>query len=143
MAINNRTLDPSIQRNVFQCDFGLVATGLTLQACVVPYASTLDAVRVAAIGLSGAPTYDLRVWRFIAGTGVTSIAGSATTLTSQAVGTSGVQSMVLAASGSSLLNLLPNDVITLTSGGANTAAVQLTVAMVIKSTQDIRTSFGV
>lgn len=142
MAINNRTLDPSLQRQVFQSSYGVVATGVTLSALVVPYASTLDAVRVTANGLSGSPTIDLRVWRFIVGTGVTTIAGGATTLTAQALGTSGIQSMVLASSGSSLLNLLANDVITLTTGGANTAA-SYTVSVVIKNTQDIRTSFGV
>lgn len=142
MAINNRTLDPSLQRQVFQCNLGLVGTGVTVSACVIPYASTLDAVRVVANGLSGSPTIDLRVWRFIVGTGVTSIAGGATTLTAVALGTSGIQSMVLASSGSSLLNLLANDVITLTTGGANTAA-SYAVAVVVKNTQDIRTSFGV
>ena len=142
MAINNRTLDASLQRQTFQAAYGVVGTGVTLSACVVPYASTLDAVRVTANGLSGSPTIDLRVWRFIVGTGVTTIAGGATTLTAQALGTSGIQSMVLASSGNSLLNLLANDVITLTTGGANTAA-SYTVSVVIKNTQDIRTSFGV
>ena len=142
MAINNRTLDDSIKRQVFQSDFAVLGTGITISALVVPYPSTLDAVRVAANGLSGSPTIDLRVWRFIVGTGVTSIAGGATTLTAQAIGTSGVQSMVLAASGNSLLTLLTNDVITLTTGGANTAASYV-FAVVLKNTQDIRTTYGV
>jgi len=143
MAITNRALDPSEQRQVFESSYGLVATGATLQACLVPYASTLAAVRVAAVGISGSPTLDLRVWRFIVGTGVTAIAGGATTLAMQAVGTSGLQSMVIAASGSSFLNLAANDVITLTSGGANSAVAQLGTAVVVQALQDIKTSFGV
>jgi hypothetical protein len=143
MAIVNRTLDASEQRRVLPFTYQATATGLTLQAVVVPFASNLQAVRVAAVGISGSPTLDLRVWRFIPGTGVTSIAGGATTLAVQAVGTSGVQAMVLAASGSTLLNLLPNDVITLTTGGANSAAAQLAGAVVIQAVQDIRTTFGI
>lgn len=143
MAITNRSLDPSEQIRSLPFSYGLVATGSTLQACVVPFASTLRAVRVAAVGLSGAPTIDMRVWRFIPGAGATAIAGGATTLAAQAVGTSGVQAMVLAAQGSTLLNLVAGDVITLTSGGANAAAAQLSGAVVIQAVQDIRTTFGV
>lgn len=143
MAITNRALDASEQRQVFQADFALTGTGATLLIAQVPFNSTLEAVRIAAQGLSGSPTYDLRVWRFITGTGVTSIAGGATTLTGVAMGTSGIQSMVLAASGNTLLNLLANDVITLTSGAANTAVTGLAVSLVVKAVQDIKTSFGV
>ena len=112
-------------------------------AAVIPYPATLDGVRVAAAGISGTPTYDLRVLRFIAGAGVTTIAGGATTLTGVAVGTSGIQSMVLASSGSTLLNLLAGDMITLTSGGANSAVTGLNVSVVVKALQDIKTSFGI
>ena len=143
MAITNRALDASEQRKLIEFGIGAVATGATLLVAQIPYASTLEAVKVSAQGLSGSPTYDLRVWRFIVGTGVTTIAGGATTLTGVAMGTSGAQSMVLAASGSTLLNLLPNDVITLTSGTANTAVTGLNVAVVIKAVQDIKISFGV
>ena len=143
MAVTNRTLDASEQRKTIEASYLLTATGVTVLAAQIPYASTLEAVKVAAQGLSGSPTYDLRVWRFIVGTGVTTIAGGATTLTGVAMGTSGAQSMVLAASGNTLLNLLANDVITLTSGGANTAVTALNVAVVIKAVQDIKTSFGV
>jgi len=142
MAIVNRSLDASEQRKAFTMNLQAVATGVTIQAMIVPYASVLEGVKVAAAGLSGSPTYDLRIWRFIAGTGVTTIAGGATTLTAVAVGTSGVQSMVLASSGSTLLNLLANDVITLTSGAANTAVTNLTVGIVVKAVQDIKTVYG-
>ena len=143
MGITNRSKDVSEQRDSIQTTLGLVATGATILVAQIPYNSTLDAVKVSAQGLSGSPTYDLRVWRFIVGTGVTTIAGGATTLTPLVMGTSGLQSMSLAASGSSFLNLMANDVITLTSGGANTAVTGLSVSVVIKAVQDIKSTFGV
>ncbi len=137
MAIVNRTLDVSQQQSESQSSYQAVATGATLLVAAIPYPSTLKQVKVACQGVSGSPTYDLRVWRFIVGTGVTTIAGGATTLTGQAMGTSGVQSMVLAAAGSSFLNLQANDILTLTSGTASTAVTGLDVAVVIQATQDI------
>lgn len=143
MGVTNRSLDASEQRKVLGAAYGAVATGATLHACIVPFNSTLEGIRVAAEGLSGAPTYAMRIQRFIAGAGITAIAGGATTLTATAFGTSGLQSMVLAAAGSTLLNLLAGDIITLTSGGANTAATNLSVSVVVKATQDIKTQFGI
>lgn len=143
MGITNRAKDVSEQRDSIQGEFLAVATGITLLVAQIPYNSTLDAVKVSAQGLSGAPTYDLRVWRFIVGTGVTTIAGGATTVTPSTMGTSGPTSMVLAATGSTLLQLLANDVITLTSGVANAAVTALAVSVVIKAVQDIKTTFGV
>jgi hypothetical protein len=142
MAITNRALDASEQRRAFQSSFAATATGATLLALHVPFNSTLEAVKLCAQGLSGSPTYDLRVWRFIVGTGVTTIAGGATTSTPLTMGTSGPHSMALAASGSSFLNLLANDVITLTSGATNAAVTGLSVAIVIKAIQDIKTVHG-
>lgn len=143
MAIVNRSLDPSEQRKVFEAAYGAVATGVTVFVCAVPFNSTLDGIRVAAAGLSGSPTYAMTVQRFITGAGLTAITGGATTLTAVAFGTSGIQSMVMAASGSTLLNLLAGDVIALTSGAANTAVTNLSVSAVIKAVQDIKTSFGI
>lgn len=147
MAIVNRTLDASEQRRSFTASFTGSSTSLvlgnTLMLGVVPYNSVLSAITVAAIGLSGSPTMDLRVNRFIVGTGVTTIAGGATTLTLTAWGTSGVQAMVLAASGSSFLNLLANDVLVLTQAGANTATTSQCVTYVLQATQDIKTQLGV
>lgn len=141
MAIVNRTLDASQQQSEYVATYPLTATGVTLQLAAIPYPSTLKNVVVSAIGLSGAPTFDLRVQRFIVGTGVTSIAGGATTLTATAWGTSGVQSMVLAASGSSLLSLQAKDVLAVAVGGSNTAAANIALGVVIQATQDILSWF--
>lgn len=143
MAIVNRSLDTSEQNHVFSAAFGAVATGLTLNAVIVPFASTLEAVRVAATGISGAPTGLVKVLRFIVGTGSTTLTGGATTLTLTAVGTSGVQSVVLASSGSTFLSLVAGDVIQYTSAGSNAAADSINVSVVLQAIQDIRSSFGV
>ncbi len=137
MAIVNRSLDPSQQQAVIENSFQAVATGATLLVAAIPFPATLKQIKVACQGVSGSPTYDLRVWRFIVGTGVTTIAGGATTLTGQAMGTSGIQAVVLAAAGSSFLNLQAGDVLTLTSGTASTAVTGLAVDVVIQATQDI------
>jgi hypothetical protein len=143
MAICNRDLDVSQQQNPVQQCFGLVATGQVLPVALVDSPGTLKGVKVALTGLSGAPTVLLKVQRFIVGSGNTVISGGATTLTGQAVGTSGAQSLVLAAAGSSFLSLLAGDQITLTLGGSNTAADSMAVSTVIQYTQDIRSHYGV
>lgn len=143
MAIVNRTLDASEQRKSFTANFAATATGLTLPILEVPFNSTLDAVQLAAFGLSGAPTYALRVQRFIVGTGLTVIAGGATTATPPEFGTSGILTMSLATSGSTLLNLLAGDVLTITTGAADTAVKSLSVGICIKAVQDIKTTNGV
>ena len=138
MAITNRTLDVSEEQVQIQAAYQTVATGVTMLAAMIPYPAILKQVKVAAQGISGSPTYNLRVWRFIVGTGVTTIAGGATTLAGVALGTSGIQSMALAAEGSTLLTLLAGDVITLTSAGSNAAVSGIDVACVIQATQDIK-----
>lgn len=144
MAIVNRTLDASQQTLVvkFSKD-GVIGTGVTVPVGLVPSNSTLKAVKLAAAGLSGSPVVDLSIWRFIVGAGVTVITGGATSLTVVAEGTSGVQSFVLAASGSSLLNLLSGDKLIAVTSGANTAGTNYAIEAVIQMVQDIRTVHGV
>jgi hypothetical protein len=142
MAICNRDLDPSEQKHVLAANYGAVATTLVLPVGVVPYPSTIVSARVAATGISGAPTGALKINRFIVGSGSTVYLGGFTTLTLQAVGTSGVQSVVIAAAGSTALNLLAGDEITYTSAGANAAVSGLAVSVVIQATQDIRSYYG-
>jgi hypothetical protein len=142
MAITNRALDASEQRKTFTAGVGLVGTGSTTHCFVMPSAGTLEGVRMAAAGISGSPVAQVAVIRFIAGAGLTSIGGVATTLALQAVGTSGIQSVALAAAGSTLLNLMAGDVVAVGLTGANSAVATLTVAAVVKQTQDIKTQFG-
>ena len=141
MPIVNRTLDASEQRKAFGVNAGAVATGVSGIICMVPYPATIDAAEIAAFGLSGAPTYSLVVNRFVVGAGVTAI----TVVSGQAVsafGTSGPQGVSLPAAGSSLLNVLPNDVLMYQSAGANTAVTGLSVNVVLKPIQDIKIHFA-
>lgn len=153
MAIINRTQDASEQRKVMQVALGAVATGVTNVIGVVPYPAVLDEAQIVAYGLSGSPSYALNVDRFIAGTGFTTIVlGTGSSNTPAAFGTSGAGSfgtslfgasgMILAAAGSTLLNLLPNDVLVLTSGGSNAAAKAVVCAVAIRPIQDVKAHFG-
>ncbi len=142
MAVVNRDLDVSEQKCVLNAPLsGVVATGLTLGVAVIPYAATLRNIQVAAVGLSGAPTWTFFVYRFIAGTGYTAIA-CAGALTVANYGTSGIQGVSLVASGSSLLNMLANDVVGVSTTGANTAAGSAAVSVAIQALQDVKAVFG-
>lgn len=143
MALVNRDKDVSEQRDNNTESFTATATGVTLGVFSVPYPATLDGVRVAGHGLSGAPTLDFAVLRFIVGTGVTTITAGFTTLTVTEFSTSGLQSVVTVASGNTLLNLLAGDIITATTGGSNTAAKGYELSVITKAAQDIKTTFGV
>lgn len=153
MAVVNRTLDASEQRKVFAVVNAATATGVTLNLGLVPYPSTLVEAQVAAWGLSGAPSYQLSVNRFISGTGFTTIVlATGTSNLPAEFGTSGpgafgaslfgASGMVLAASGSTLLNLLANDLLMVTSGGSNSAVKGLAIDVVIQPIQDIKVHFG-
>ena len=142
MAILNRSLDGSEQQKVFQERTGTVATGVTLPIMVVPYPSVLKGAQMWAYGLSGAPTWTLKVHRFIVGTGATYFAVSGANAV-PAFGTSGVpqSGASLLASGNTLLNLVTDDVLMLESGGANTAVNDGVVAVSLQPIQDIKKHF--
>jgi hypothetical protein len=93
-------------------------------------------------GVSGSPTYTLAVNRFIAGSGFTTWAVSGAEAPA-VFGTSGVlaRGMSLLASGSTLLNLLPNDLLTYTSGASN-AAASVGIAVVLRPIQDVKKHFA-
>jgi hypothetical protein len=147
MGIVNRTKDVSEQRVVLGEIFGATATGVTGIIGHVPYPATLESGQIAAFGLSGAPNYTITINRFIAGAGATAIVvGTGTSNTPSAFGTSGVAatgaSGLVMVWGSTLMSLLPNDVIMFTSGVANTAVTGLAISLVIKPVQDIKVHFG-
>lgn len=148
MAVLNRTLDPTEQRKVFEINLtsAFLTTGLTSVIGIVPYAGTLDTAQIATTGTSGTPTYQINIDRFIAGTGFTTIiVATGSSNTPPAFGTSGVgiSAMILAPVGSTLLNVLPNDMLMLTTGGANSAAKAACVAVVLLPIQDSKTHFGI
>lgn len=146
MAIANRELDVSEQTVVENCDLKLLTVGssgaaipVSYPAYIVPRPMTLSGVHVAALGLSGAPTLDFAITRNAAG-GATVISGGMTTLTLQVCGTSGPQAGVLAAAGSSFLSLAKGDLVQFAITGDDVAAF-VTVSLVVKSLQDIKSHF--
>lgn len=148
MSVLNRTLDVSEQRKVFEINLtsAFLTNGITSVIGVVPYASTLDSAQIAVTGTSGAPSYQINVDRFIPGTGFTTIIlATGTSNTPPAFGTSGVgiSGMILATAGSTLLNLLPNDMLMLlAAGGVGAAAKAAAMAVVLLPIQDSKTHFG-
>lgn len=145
MAFTNRSKDVSEQKQIFQSHYqaqsGLDGTTLALFVCSVPFPGILKGVEVAAKGVSNTVNLDLFINRFTT-TGIT-YGGGATTLALQNVGVSGIQSMVLAASGSSLLNLQKGDVIQVLATGVSGAVSALSLGCVLQAVQDIRSSFTV
>lgn len=146
MAIVNRSLDASQQRIVLHQAVGAVATGVTTIVGLVPWPSVLDAAQLALNGVSTTPTFELGVNRFIVGAGFTYIILAKGTSNALAYdyGVSGVVTtgMYQAASGSTLLNLLANDQLVLTSGGSNAAVKSLSIGCVLRPIQDIKKYFG-
>jgi len=155
MGIINRAKDPTEQRVELTTNWAATATGVTLMHSIIPWACSLEAAQIAAWGLSGSPGIALYVNRFIAGTGFTTIqlASGASNFPAE-FGTSGpgvfgqsifgASGMFLTnAVGSTLNQLLANDVIVLATSVANTAVKALTVSLVVRPTQDLRTRFGI
>lgn len=150
MAICNRDLDSTQQINTFNCSLGGnpavtntsapgIITGQTYMLAIVPYQSQLASAMVSTMGVSGAPNLSLWVQRFIAGSGVTSMAVGGS-LVATTFGTSGAQTFVIAGAG--LTGLQAGDVLALSVAAANTAANNVVVTLALKALQDIRTTFG-
>lgn len=151
MSIVNRTLDASEQRKIMSMTVSgssgiVIPTGATFLVGLVPWPCTLDVGQLAAFGVSGSPTVALHVQRFIAGTGFTTyVIATGTSNLVPAFGTSGVgiSGMILPASGSTLLNLVSNDVLGITFAGTNAAAIFLSVTLALKPIQDQKVNFGI
>lgn len=143
MAISNRDLDASEQRKIVHQVIGAIATGVTRYVMQVAQPCVLEQVRAAATGVSNAMTLQVSVDRFVPGAGLTNIAGMATALVLVNLATSGPQAAVLAASGSTLLALQSGDIVKVVSAVASGNATDLAVSLVLKSSQDIRSFYGV
>lgn len=140
MAIVNRELDSTQQRDSYVSTVAPTATGLTYLLMTVPYPATLVAVTQAAVGLSGSPNHSLWLNRFVVGSGITTISfGNSFVVTAN--GTSGPQSFSLPLAAT--FPLAAGDVLLLSTAAANTNAASVTVTTVIKALQDIKSHFGV
>lgn len=141
MAIVNRDLDSSQQRQYLTGSVTKTLTGTTYCIATIPHQARLLAASEAVIGLSGAPNHSLWVQRFLPGVGVTSFVVGAS-MVAVVYGTSGGQSFAVLGSGTSNV-LQTNDLILLSTAAANTAAEHVSVTLVIQALQDIISDFGV
>lgn len=145
MGIINRDLSQSQQRSLYSQEYAPanLVTGASNILLHVPMAMSLDAVQFAAFGVSGSPTAQLVINRFITGSGFTAInVGSATA--HRAFGTSGVlaSGASIPAIGSTLTTLQVNDVLMFQTGGANSALTGLVVSVVVRPLVDYQTFYN-
>jgi hypothetical protein len=137
MGIINRTLDASEQKESIKISASPMNTAGEVML-PIERACTITDAKISLIGISGTPNFLLKGLRFIAGTGGSSFAiGSTFAVT--AYGTSGYLSFSLPASGSSQLALQKGDMLVLTAGGANAAAVSAVMDVVVQNVSDVKT----
>lgn len=144
MAIVNREKDASEQKewigavtgNNIQGGTALSTGSSVLISGPMPYPFVVDSGRVYGIGLSSTPQIRLILDRFAGGQ--TRIVLSISNMVVPAYGTSGSFGLSgLAPAGSTLLNGLPGDVLSIDVVGANTAFTALSIQVAVKKTQDI------
>ena len=138
MAVENRDLGTTQQRDSYSFTLGAVGVGVTATVLVVPYPSTLAAATVFPYGVSGAPTATLDITRFNAA-GVTTITGVVSTLT---LAGATVPTGFTVSSGASLVNLQTGDLLTYRGITANAAITTGNGMLVLQALQDIKTYFG-
>lgn len=145
MAIVNRAVDPSQRRDIVAFNFGPVTlTGGTYVIEHVPYSCEVKAVRLNAFGLSNVPVFEIENYAFITGSGATILNSAISTATSAGLfSTSGIISLVLGTAGSTQVQCAPNSALVLTVTGANSAAAQVCVEVVLEKLQDVVTQYGV
>ena len=139
--IANRDLDQSERKLVLEETIRPTVTGATYVIGVVPFPAQVLAGHEAAYGLSGAPVGQIKVHRFIPGTGVTIISGIFSSMTVTAFGTSGLMAHTITGATANLL--MPKDVLFYETAVANTALASTSLSVVIQALEDIKTQFGV
>lgn len=132
MGIVNRSLDSTEQQSLVNVNIRETVTGESDNLAHMPQPVEIQSAKISAVTLSGSPTCQLQIRRFVAGAGETLIPlGAALALV--AASTSGPQSYTFSSS-----SLQSGDVIAATHAGTNAAVAQLNVALVVKATQDIK-----
>lgn len=144
MAIQNRDHAAPEQREVLHGSIKTAVTGASYSLLVVPYPCVVQAAAWAAYGLSGAPGYMLQAHRFTSAGATVIDLGVSAQLMAIATGTSGAAAgwSGIRTLGSSLLQLQQGDVLKVTSSVANTAALEVAVAVVVQKSQDIVSALG-
>lgn len=132
MGIVNRTQDPSEQYELLGQTLNATTSGKSDAIARVPWPATIIRGTIEAVGLSGSPTEQLKIKRFVVGAGETFIALGAA-LAAVATSTSGPQSYTF-----STTALQAGDSIVATHAGSNAGLEQLQVKIVVQCLQDIR-----
>ncbi len=139
MGIINRTNDVSEQKEIFTATAINPVNALDIPIGLIERPCVLTDAKVTCLGVSGAPNVLLKVLRFVAGTGGSSFAVGST-FPFLAFGTSGMASVSLPATGSSLLQLQKGDLLlAVHGGGSGAAATATTLDIVVQNIQDIKT----
>jgi hypothetical protein len=151
MAINNRDLGTSQQRDTFVVNTGAVATGGTYTLCVVPYPSYIATGGMNIFGISNTPIMNIDVTRYNVA-GVTTITG--------AIGTSQAALAATLPVGFSTTNgytfspvvgatvavptvpLQTGDILTFHMLGTNANITGGSITLVLQALQDVKTHFG-
>lgn len=135
MGIVNRTQDSSEQQEAYKANHKTVVNGNEFPIAIIERPQTIMQVQSSAFGISGAPTGMLRVVRDV---GTTFNVGL--TFLVPAVGVSGAMGgLSLPASGDTRLNLVAGDVVSIIyGGGTGAAADHISVDLVVKNIQDIK-----
>lgn len=141
MAIVNRDLDASQQKDIIEVNLGAVATATTRFISLPPYACTIQTLVAAAAGVSNAMQV---AFEKITGAGSSGVPIGISNLVLQNRSTSGPQGFSgLAAVGSTLLNFARGDCLQVVTSVSNGNATDLLLQIVVKKTQDIVSYNGV
>lgn len=141
MSIENRDLAFQQQRDTYQANLAAIATGGTAVLCILPYPGQVDAAGIVAPnGISGTPSLNLEVLRYVVG-GATTLGSLASTLS--LAGSTLAQGFTVFTGASQLL-LQTGDVLCVRVGGTNSSVFPSTLLSVsVRALQDIKTCFGV
>lgn len=141
MGLINREKDLTEQRELYGDQTGVIGISLLIQLGTIPYSGVIEKVVSAAYGLSGSPIMGLQIQRFIVGSGNTTIPlNGSSLLTILAYSTSGLQTHVLPAVSSTLVQVISGDQVQAVTSVANTAATY-NISMVVRCLQDFKTQF--
>ena len=138
MAVINRTQGSDTQKKTIAFNLETsMANGETGVLGYIPYPCQLNALQMTSFYQAGSPFLLLNISRFIVGSGVTVIP-LGTTFSIPVFGTSGfVSGGVSLPTGSSLMYLMANDLITYTAGGGSTVGLQKVAGcFVVQPVQD-------
>lgn len=154
MPIVARDLDVSERKVVFseQLAANTLINGATIPAFVMPFPFEVVAVASAITGSTGTINVVLQNYRFIPGSGggATMFGAMNSSFAISALGTSGINSVMagnvvgwsLPVAGSTLLQGVAGDVLTLVGIGSGAVNANSTYSVVVKKLQDIASHFG-